>query len=568
MTGTTALRPAPAPSPGPEPGAGAAPWWSPDRAYYPLAILGTLPALVFDLKSLLFDASLRYDEINVLVSIVDRPYRDLHPPLDYAQTAPVGWLWLTRAVYGAFGREEIALRAPSLVCTAAALALVIVLARRVLPAPAALAAVALVATNFYVNFYSYNVKPYALDMACTVALVLAGLAVRRGTGNRRRAVFGWWALATVTALLSFPAIFAAAAVAVVLVLDRLRRGGLRAAALLALGGVPFVAATALHYLLALRASAGNSYLYSYFAGAFPPPGARLPELLDWAGQALHSYAATPFTPGAPYVGLVLGVLGAAALLRRHPGDGAVVLAPVVIGFVLAAATVYPMAQRMGLYALPLVAVAAGALVDRPFPLAAAWRARGRWRDPGTLRAVAALAVCWLLVAVVVLQAAVVFTGQQRGRRTYAESRQLIAALADRIRPGDVVLAAPDGEPAFRFYGPRFGVAAPAEYVTTTADGRRPCVPDALDATLAGARRVWMVFAFAPPPEHRAELYRALFRRLGTPVVRLTWPDADAAAYDLVAGPAPAPGDAAVLADQAAAACLAVVPRPLPFPPPA
>jgi hypothetical protein len=561
MTSTApALRPAqaaPAAPPAPRP-----PWRRLDRAYYPLAVLGVLPALLFDLKSLLFDASLRYDEINVLASVVDRPYRDLHPPLDYAQTAPVGWLWLTKAVYEVFGRNEIALRAPSLVCTTAAVVLVIVLARRLLSAPAALAAVALVVTNFYVNFYSYNVKPYALDVLCTVALVLAGLAARRGG---RFAVVTWWALATVTALLSFPAVFTAAAVALVLVIDRLRRDGVRPAVRLALGGLPFAAATAAHYLLALRASAGNGYLYSYFADAFPPPGAGPAEFLDWVGRALYGYAETPFTPGAPSLGLLLGVLGAVTLLRHRPGDGAVLLAPVGIGFALAAATVYPMAQRMGLYALPLVAIAAAALVDRPRSLG--WPVRRPWPEASVLRAAAAQALCWLLVLVVVVQAASVFRDQQGGRRTYSESRQLIAALADRVRPGDVVLAAPDGEPAFRFYGPRFGIAAPAEYVTTTADGRR-CLPRALEPTLAGARRVWMVFAFAPPPEHRAALYRALFRQLGTPGERLTWPDADAAVYDLTAGPAPAPGDAAVLADQAAAACLAVVPRPLPFPPPA
>jgi hypothetical protein len=525
------------------------------RAYLPLAAAGALAALAVDVRSLLFDASLRYDEINVVANVVTRPYGGLQGPLDYGQSAPIGWLWLTKGIYELFGRHELPLRAPALLAVAAAFALLIVLARRLLPAPAALVAVALVVTNFYVNFYSYNVKPYALDLLCTLGLVLAGLAARRGG---RAAVTRFWVLAAVTALLSFPAIFTAAGVATVLTADRLRTGwtagGPRVAAgsagLFALGGLPWVAVVAAQHALALRAAAGNGFLHEYFESAFPPVGAGPTTFLNWIGTALYSYAQSPFTPGAPYLGLALGVAGAVWLVRRHGTDGALVLAPAAVGFALAAAGAYPMQQRLGLYAVPLVAIAAASLLTVPVR---------------SLRGAAVPALAGLLLLAVIGQAALGFRAQQASRRTYTQTREVFAYVGERLRPGDVVLATASSEPAFLFYGPRYGVPPAAAYVMSDAGLR--CDPPALTSALAGARRVWLVFAFAPPPPERAEVYRALGRRLGTPGDRLTLRYGTAAVYDLAAGPEPAAGDARLLRRNARAACLAVVPRPLPFPPP-
>jgi 4-amino-4-deoxy-L-arabinose transferase-like glycosyltransferase len=599
-----------------------------DLAYWPASILAALAALIFDLKSLLFNASLRYDEINVLASVVDRPYRQLHPPLDYLQSAPVGWLWIEKAVYQVFGRQELPLRATSLIFTAAMFALFIVLARRILSAPAALIAVGLVVTNFYVNFYAYNGKPYSLDLLCTVALALSALAARKAgadpatpeagtdpaaTRTGRTAWILWWSVATLTALLSFTAIFTVAAITLVLVLERAQRNWTshrpRAAAIATLrfaaGAIPWLVAAGLHYLVALRASSDNDYLYEYFAASFPPKGTGPTAFLNWIGNALYAYSASPLAPLSPYLGLAAMLLGASHLLRRRGYEGAVVLAPVGIGFLLAAATIYPMVQRLGLYSLPLVALAAGSLVDRSYqPVVRLIRtllARLRWPSttPATgeaangeaangeaaaggeqnpeagspdtaprsgLRTAAVLGLCWLMLLAIIGKQAVIFRGQQSGRRTYSESRQLLNYVGDRIQPGDVVLASPNSEPAFRFYGPRFKVPQPVDYIMTPSK-ERTCAPGAVKHELGAASRVWMVFAFPPPNKERAALYQALFRQLGTQSDRLELHYGEATVYDLRSGPRPRPGDTESLDSNSNMACLVIAPRPLPFPPP-
>ncbi len=91
--------------------------------------------------------SLWYDEAALALNIARRGFVDLVAPLDFLQTAPPLFLWAERAMVLLFGVNEWALRVVPLVCGILTAPMMWRVARRLLSAPVAVLAVALVALS-------------------------------------------------------------------------------------------------------------------------------------------------------------------------------------------------------------------------------------------------------------------------------------------------------------------------------------------------------------------------------------------------------------------------------------
>lgn len=546
-------------------------------AYWIVAAVATALVTAQAYSSTLFNASFRYDEINVIVSIIDRTYARLHPPLDFGQSAPIGWLWLEKAAVDLFGNNEVVLRLPSVLASAGALILTAFLARRLLPPLGALVAFVFVASNYYLAYYAYNAKPYALDMVCSVALVLAGLAARRqrevdGTGvwvaaRRSSGTIIFWAVATVTSFFSYPAVFATAAIALVLGVERMLRAGgwrpaFRAGLVFTAAAIPWFVMVGLVYIFAMRATAGSDFLYDYFADAFP--GAGIKGRLKWLAGALFLFGRRPLSPAAPWLAALI-VVGAVVLLIRRRWDAGVLVAPVAMGFVLAGLRIYPMADRLSMYALPLAAVLMLGFTNVPRTAVAALLQR-KW----SWRPIFAFALAIVLVVPVVWQVQAQLTSyyptQNRfALRTWTQTRELVSYLQQHQRPGDIVLAGPTDEVGFRYYGKRVGLPAPSGYILLRKPGAQ-CSGTEIRPVIASATRVWIVTLFG----NNKTPYVKQNKVLGAfgPVeesLHLQYGRVDA--YKVVNRNGPDVNDAALQAATDGLSCIQVVKPPFAFPPP-
>src|SRR5690242_20553827 len=103
--------------------------------------------------------SLWYDEAALALNLVGRGFIALLAPLDNFQTAPPLFLWAERLAVLMFGRGEGALRAVPLAAGVATPFVMWRVARKILPAPAALVAVALTALSPALVRYSVEAKP-------------------------------------------------------------------------------------------------------------------------------------------------------------------------------------------------------------------------------------------------------------------------------------------------------------------------------------------------------------------------------------------------------------------------
>src|SRR5215207_5177583 len=167
--------------------------------------------------------SLWLDEIWVALNVVGRSFLGLARPLDYAQSAPVGFLWVERLAVVIGGVNELALRAFPLLTGCLFLVALWMLARRLLDIRGAALALGFAALSPQLVYFSNEVKPYGSDAFVAVVLIWLALDVLdapESTRAWRRLLIG----GLVGILLSTPSVFVLAGIGVALVAHPVIRG--------------------------------------------------------------------------------------------------------------------------------------------------------------------------------------------------------------------------------------------------------------------------------------------------------------------------------------------------------
>src|SRR5262245_10713783 len=151
-------------------------------AIFALVVFGIALRIV----PLLSDRCLWIDEAMLALNLVERTPRQLLQPLDWNQGAPAGFLLAVKASIMVFGTDEWAFRLVPFVGSVLGLFGFAWIARRLLPAPAAVMAVALVALSPFLISYAAECKQYATDAALTVGILAASLGLLSGERGTRR----------------------------------------------------------------------------------------------------------------------------------------------------------------------------------------------------------------------------------------------------------------------------------------------------------------------------------------------------------------------------------------------
>jgi hypothetical protein len=335
------------------------------------------------------DAPLWGDEAAVALNLLDRSYRALAAALDLGQVAPLGFLWIERALLLQLGPSEQALRLLAFVAGVAGLLVFCWLARLVFAGRpqsrgGAVLSIALLAVSYYPIRYSAELKPYALDLL--VACLLQCLALRWLLAARPRGRATLWALAAVALAapwLSYPSIFVGGGIALALLPSAWHersRATLAAyagfAAALAAGGAASYALVGRAQTLAFDGS--GAWLAQFWADSFPPPQPL--SLVAWLVRT-HSGMMFAYPNGGPNGGSVLTLLlfliGIAAVAWA-PARGrdrlsaatpevrrdvlGVLLAPFALAFLAACLHLYPYGglTRITLYLAPAICLFTGA----------------------------------------------------------------------------------------------------------------------------------------------------------------------------------------------------------------
>jgi hypothetical protein len=372
-------------------------------------------------------------------------------PLDYAQVAPIGFLFVEKVVTSVFGTSEYALRAFPLVSGLVALALFWRLAKRVLEGWAVPYAVGLFSLGVPFIYFSSQVKQYSSDTAAALLLLLATLGVwRRGVTSRRALWLGLLGVAMV--LLSQSALFVMAGIGAGLLALVLMERDLASARSLSITWTMWAlsaAAVTVHALASVTA-VDREYFRAYWASGFMPmPPRSLADLAWLPGKLIWMFGAFALGIGrtdggmnyrwSPIFAAVM-LYGVWGLWHRQKDAALFLVLPFLVVLAASAASIYPFTARLAAFLIPglLVVTAAGAgyLLNR-------WPRRLQWLSP------AALAI---------LGGAPIYAAATALPPSWVQHvRPVIEHVADRRSPSDKIYVFYGAGPAVGYYAPRFGL---------------------------------------------------------------------------------------------------------------
>jgi hypothetical protein len=308
------------------------------------------------------------DEAALALNFVNRDFRGLLHELDNFQVAPLLFLWIEKAVYQYLGGSMPLLRLLPLAAGVAGLFLFWHLARLCLePLPAALALGFLAAAQTPIHLASM-VKPYSLDLCAATLLMM--LAVRyRGAPERLGSLVVLTLVIPFVVALSYPAVFVAGAIALVLLPVVWRNGGRAGRCWFLAFHVLCLAAFAAQLRFVGRQGHDpalptvEQYMAGFWQGGFFP---RQPlPALHWLMQRHvgHLFSYPLAFNGGGLLGLLLALAGARALYRQGRLDVlGLCLFPLVLNLVAGMLRRYPYAadQRLEQHLAPGICLLLGA----------------------------------------------------------------------------------------------------------------------------------------------------------------------------------------------------------------
>ena len=337
---------------------------TPERAAAIVAWIAIVGGAVARTWALTQRGSLWLDEASLALNVLTRGFGGLLHPLDWGQAAPVGFLWLERAIAMHAETPDVFLRLLPWAAGVLLPWLLWELGRRFVGTAAGAFAAVAASGSMLALRYSTEAKPYSTDAAVAAALML--LAYQAGDAPRER--WRWWLLGggiVLAVMLSLPSVFVIAALVAALAMDpEVRRSrDAQRIALPALGAA--VLLFGLLWVSAYGAGASSAALRSYWAPVMLSVTAHdfvirvvrvLEELtwipLRWTGSLLGTI-----------VGTLLWGLGLVVVGRRRRSAAVLLAGPIACAMVASALGVYPLSDRLAFFAVPGVWVAqAAALV--------------------------------------------------------------------------------------------------------------------------------------------------------------------------------------------------------------
>ena len=434
------------------------------------ALIGLAVAL--RLAAYLANRSLWLDEAMLALNVVPRTFFELLLPLEYSQSAPIGFLLAEKLATALLGNTEYTFRLFPLLCGVASTFLFWRLARRCLDPAAVPLAVGLFAVSPYLVYYSTEAKPYIVDVAVCLLLVNMAVSDRSRQIGIGRAVL--WALVGATAIwFSHPAVFMLAGLgACLLAFSFLRRDWARMGRLSS-PILIWLASFAFNYVFSLELIIQNKQGKPAWEGTFVPPPTTL-TALNWWVRRFFEILRDPAGLTLTGIAAALFIIGCAWLIRDRRKRFFLLIAPLAVVAAASGLHTYPFTGRLLLFAAPvlLLIVAEGAATS------------ARHAPPW----IAVVLVTLLLFHPLNIARHRLMTSSAR-----EEIRPVMAYVKAHRQPGDALYVYDGAVPAFLYYAGRFGfkpmdykvgISARHTWRTYAADLRK----------LDGGERVWVLFS--------------------------------------------------------------------------
>ena len=307
-----------------------------------------------------YNRALEHDEAFVSNNIIQKSFMDLTGILDYAQAAPIPFLWIEKFAVNLLGNNELALRLFPLICGILSIFLFYKLANKILEGPYLLLAMGFFIFCSQHIHYTNDVKQYSGDVLFAIVILLLSvdlfsskisskLLIRYGVGG---AICVWF---------SQPSIFVLAGSFIALFIHFWRNDQRQHIKNLDLAGLTWGISFLIYYFSFLRHSVGNNQLQEFHQPYYMP--LRFWELdnLIWYKNAYFDLFGNPVGIHFNYLAGIVCLFGLYAGFKHFYKKSAekknvilLFLLPVLMAFGASALQKYSTIPRLMLFSVPML----------------------------------------------------------------------------------------------------------------------------------------------------------------------------------------------------------------------
>jgi Dolichyl-phosphate-mannose-protein mannosyltransferase len=442
--------------------------------------------------------SLWLDEAMLANNIIGRSFVGLLSPLDEGVVAPIGFLFIEKAIVALLGSTEYALRLFPLVAALVAIMLMVKVAGVCVSRVAALLAMALFVICEQLVYYASEVKPYSSDVMWSLLLLFSGLRCL-GAHRQHGAVLSFGLISAAAVWFSHPSVFVFTACFLVLFADAYARRSTRSSD-----------PHALSWLIGSATLAGVSFLL--FSGRFMTHDPNVPNLQQswrgafmplppwkdpvWFGKTIYGLMWNPlglyFSEAAhsranhvlAIAAATLLAVGFLSLLFRRWQVALMLTLPFLLTLLASGLRKYPFGGRVLLFTVPLCVLLLAEGIERTGVLL-------NRRMPST-------GLIILVFAVLSSRTIALDWRNVLHPPMYQHIRPAMAYLGAKKLAADIVYLGyvePPGLPAVRYYAARLQFDQATYPPLQQPEVRADLSPQTVSKS-GNASRVWIVFSSA------------------------------------------------------------------------
>ncbi|MBN1574048.1 MAG: glycosyltransferase family 39 protein [Deltaproteobacteria bacterium] len=450
----------------------------------------------------LYCKSLWIDEAALALNIINRPFSGLIEHLDYNQYAPLGFLFVEKAITLVFGNSEYSLRLFPLICGLISLPLFYSLSKKVLKKESVPVALIIFITTWSLLYYSVEAKQYACDVMATMLLYLALLYAEKKEYDLKTSLV-LALLGSIMIWFSHPLIFVMAGAGTTLIIFSIwEREWKKLYAVIPILLFWLLSFAADYFSFStVKNEMDKKWLFGYWSIHFAPFPITSASDLMWYYEHFVSIFKNKLMLGMyPLSGfwIVFFLIGTFSLFHRNKKLILFMIMPFFFTLAASALKLYPFYERLLLFLIPIpILLISEGIVET----------LKRCAKSRVATAIMALLLVTLLICSFVKKGNYLFIPIQR-----EEIRPVLNYMKAHWEPGDVIYTYHGAIHQFLYYAPRYGFDDEPVY-SDSLIRKNPYIYSFELNRIRGEKRVWVIFSHIYREETIEEMKRSYLDRL-------------------------------------------------------
>lgn len=421
--------------------------------------------------------SLWLDEALLSLNIINRSFFELITPLDNYQGAPIGFLWVEKAITLFLGTNEWALRLFPLFSGLLSLPIFYLVARRILSLRSTFFALTLFAISSPLIYYASEVKQYSTDVLVTLIALMILFPLLNGSLTYWGA-FLYGLLGALLIWLSHPVIFVLASIGLVGLMTTIQTHTRRQVGSVTLLGLLWSISFLIFYYISLNELAQKKELLDYWIQGFAPPIANVPGFVTWVVESFLAVFRYPVGLSLTGLATLTYFVGLGSLFGKNKPCAFALSLPILLALLAAIVGQYPFRDRLLLFLVPLLMLVLAEGIDQTISLFFS----ARWRIVG------------LMFAVLLFYHPLIDAGDYlKGPELREEIKPAISHIATNWQEGDIIYVYYASQSPFEYYLPRYNFQPDDYRIGVSSRSNWSGYLSDLDK-LSDHRRVWLLFS--------------------------------------------------------------------------